>query len=435
MNMKSMAMTLVASVAFTGLMIQPAHANSGWLTTLLAAPQPENDGAPRFVSGTLVNAVFGDAAKVEVKVAGGEVQTFRVNSATVMTLGNQSRTLTQVAQTQLNKSVKLVIRRVDGERMVMRLFDDASWLSFTTSHKGDMHGSVKFFTARFIQIGERMFELNDATEFRLEGKKVGRKKLEGRTDLWVKGTVTNGVPVALIVADNAQSLGAVNGGAASTRPPSRGTGTGTGTQRPPSRGTGGTSGSERPPSRGDGQGSPTERPGNNRPAPGQNSRPPSRGSGSVSPTERAAQVQRGFAITLEFEILDSTDTKPGVVNDVVNAAAGEVDMKDMTLELYGSLQFNGQKLWEIAQKDHVPTVQQVFLVRPGGRSGPAGDFEIKAERLKLKGKLMDDDTITSSDVIFDVDLDLDLFALAGKGKQVFRKPGGKALLRVTVTAK
>lgn len=426
------------------------------LTSSLIMNQAAEGAAPKLESFTLVNINFGSTPSIVVKDSAGEQRTLIVNSATSFFNGGAAGTLTKFAQTCLNKTIYAQYQRSNGVVSVSKMWDSTSYTSWTNGHSGSRNGQVKGFYAKALLIGDHYYHIDDNTRFVMAGKDVVRKKLDGMPVLWIKCTVRNGKAMADVIADTSDSLG-VSPTGGNTRPPSnsrpKSTGTGSsgstnstgqspterGTGRPPSTGTGTGSpterGSGRPPSTGTGSSGSTNSTGQS-PTERSNGRPTSKGSGGLSPTERAARARTGYWVRVWWEITDANDNPQGSTpGDVLGGTAKAAGVNDDTLEVFGVLRINGTKKWEIKQDDAEKNKRvRGELVKP--RDTQSESFLVQSETAKLVGFLKDRDLASKSDMLFDLNLNLNLYEIwQGNKVKEYTVSGGKAKFFVEVRPK
>ncbi len=432
MKMKTLTSCWIATLAIALTSgAQASFTPSTIVTTAAIAAQENANPAPKLEKVTLVNINFGNNASLVVKDSDNKERTILVSPNAKLYNDLATGSLTKFAQNDLNKFIHIQTQKINNMVTVTKAWDPESYTKWVNEHNGMRNGQVSGLYAKALIIGDHQYLITDNTEFVVAGKSVTRKKLEGMPVLWVKCTVKNGVAIADRIADTSDSLGIVVQGD-STRPKSN--------SRPPSTGTGGgsqggsgvspteRSNSGRPVSTGDGKGSPTERP-------AKGERPKSTGTKSASPTERAAQAKRGYNVIITFTITDPNDNPQGnEPAEVAEAAAREVGVHDDTVEVYGLLKFNNTKRWEI-KRENAEKNKKVRNERVEPKDGSLPAFLVTSETLKLTGFLKDRDVMSKDDMLYDVNLTLNLFELAQGEAKEFKTNGGKATLTIKVVPK
>lgn len=409
------------------------------ITTNTVATQENANPAPKLEKVTLVNINFGNNASVVVKGSDNQQRTIIISANTKYYNDQTTGSLTKFAQNELSNQVHIQTQKVNDILTVTKIWDTESYTKWVNEHNGSRNGQVSGLYAKALLIGDQYYTITENTQFILEGKAVARKKLEGKPVLWVKCIVKNGVAIADKIADTSESLGVVIEGN-STRPPS--------SSRPASSGTVGGSQStggvsptekgklgERPASTGSGKGSPTEQ---NRPGekPTGNDRPTSTGKKALSPTERAAQAKKGYQVMITFTMTDTDDNPKGnEPAEVLKAAAKEIGVHDDTVEVYGLLKFNNVKRWEL-KRENAENNKKIKDERVEPKDGNLPAFLVTSETLKLTGFLKDRDNMSKDDMLYDVNLNLNLYELSlTREKKEYKTNGGKATMYITVVAK
>ncbi|HLO97593.1 MAG TPA: hypothetical protein VK171_03265 [Fimbriimonas sp.] len=375
--MKNSTKLTLALATLFAVQVAPIATATPLLVSTMLLTQAE-DAAPRYVSATITTVNFGSTASIKVKTDEGVEATYIVNDSSKMTIAGAAANLTTVYQKLNGQKAKFLIRKVASGFSVVNVWDDASWTSYLNLHNDVQMGAFKEMSGRILVLGDKAYKIDDNTVFMKGGKKVGRKKMEGLTQMWIKGDISSGYPVAKIIGDTTDSVGGVA-----------------------------SSGS-----------------GNNRPASGQNKRPASTGSSTT------------YYVTLSFKIIDSSDTEGGDLGEGVAKGYGVADKQ---VECFGSLNFNGKNWWKIVEKDATKNRKgenEVLAVVPktGAAYGSNGRFVVKESNLMLSGSLNDWDLATKFDQLMKVNLNLDLAQIANKGVQVYRTQDGKAQLQVNVVS-
>lgn len=432
MKMKTLTSCWIATLAIA-LTAGAQASMTPWavVTTAAVAAQENTNPAPKLEKVTLVNINFGNNASVVVKDSDNKEKTILVSLNTKYYNDLATGSLTKFAQNELNKSVHMQTQRINNVLTVTKLWDPESYTKWVNEHNGMRNGQVSGLYAKALIIGDHQYVISDNTEFVVAGKSVARKKLEGMPVLWVKCTVKNGVAIADRIADTSESLGIVIQGD-STRPKSNSrpasTGNGGGIQRGSTSSPTERSKSGRPASTGSGKGSPTEQT-----ALGE--RPKSTGTKTASPTERAAQAKRGYQVKITFTMTDTDDNPQGnEVAEVAEGVARGVGVHDDTVEVFGILKFNNVKRWEIT-RENAEKNKKVKNEKVEPKDGTLPAFLVTSETLKLTGFLKDRDGMSKDDMLYDIDLNLNLFDLAQGETKEFKTNGGKATMYITVVAK
>jgi|GEM_PF-2466870 len=439
MKLKSITACWLVLVAASATVAQANLTPWSLITTNTLATQENTNPAPKLEKVTLVNINFGNNASVVVKGTDNQQRTIVISANTKYYNDQTTGSLTKFAQNELNKQVHIQTQKVNGILTVTKIWDSESYTKWVNEHNGSRNGQVSGLYAKALIIGDQYYVINENTQFILEGKSVARKKLEGKPVLWVKCIVKNGVAIADKIADTSESLGVVvegnsNRPASNSRPASTGTGggiQGSGGKSPTEKGQLG----ERPASTGGGKGSPTEQ---NRSGekPTGNDRPKSTGTKSLTPTERAAQAKKGYQVIITFTMTDTDDNPQGnEPAEVATAVAKKAGVHDDTVEVFGILKFNNVKRWEL-KRDNADNNKKVKNERVEPKDGTLPAFLVKSESLKLTGYLKDRDTMSKDDMLYDVNLNLNLYELSLLGeKKEYKTNGGKATMYITVVAK
>lgn len=351
-------------------------------TTVLFA----QDAAPRYISGVLQTVNFGSTASIKVKTDEGIENTYIVNDQTKFSFATGTGTLTRVYQDLNGKAIKILVQKSTVGTRLVQIWDTAGWTAYLNLHEGPQMGTLRDLSGRIMVMTDKAYKIDDNTVFMLGGKKVGRKKFEGRTQIWIKGDTSSGFPVATVVGDTSAS---VNATVTNTN--------GNGTKRPASTGGG--------------------------------KRPASTGSSTAGTSSQVS-----YEVMVNFVIDDSDDTEGGEVGKTI---AGVYMAADKKLECFGTLKFNGNLWWEVKEdnaKDVRTGKDEIFAaLAPNGKPyAENGRFIVTGNTLKLNGKLLDWDMVGKPDELLKVDLDLSLNNLAGKGPQNYRTKDGKAAIRVSV---
>lgn len=418
-------LALLATSSSTNLVAQPLPVGSALPTVLLQ--QADQAPAPKLEKVTLININFGSNPSIVVKNAAGEQRSIVVFSNVNIRNDKTAGTLTKMAQTELNKLVHIQTERVNGVNSVTRMWDAESYADWVNGHNGSRNGQVKGLFPKALVLGDHVYTINDNTRFVLEGKNVGRKKLEGREVLWVKCVVKNGVAIADVIADTSTSLGVTPSGN-NSRPPSGG--------RPASVGNPNGTGN-----RGESGISPTER--------GNRERPASQGGSTKSPTERskantrsmtleerARQDQVGWKVKVTLEILDANDNptsgeKLEPVTDVMGAAAGAAGVGDQKVELYANLGISGSNSVDWKREDAEDRKHQKgdkIVLKQNGQ-----DFRlIKQYKLTLQGYVRDRDQLSKDDDLIEVNQSFVLYDLWVAQRTVIKPRNAKVQIIVEV---
>lgn len=364
--------------------------------SIVSQQNQENDQGPRILKGVLRNVVFGSSANITMEINNHQ-KTFVVNDATKYSISGSTQNLTAVAQKCTNAEIHVLVTKAQVGTLTNQIWDRSSWTTYLNRHQGTMNGTVKYFGAKLLQLGDYNFTINNNTKFVLAGKEVPRAKLKGKTTLWVTGDVKNDEAVAKVIADTSAGAGAQTSGG-NTRPESVGTG---------------------------------------RPTSSNNSRPDSAGTVAGASAASNAQAQRGYLVKIKFKILNSSDMPKGVVGDAVTSAANAVYYNDGKLECYGELSFNGIKWWSLSDSDAERLKANEYLFcKPKQNASYAknGGFVVKSPVLKLTGSIMDEDKLSKPDTIFTVNQSITLSELAGKSPKLYESKEHLAFMYVEVKA-
>ncbi|MCU0315051.1 MAG: hypothetical protein MUC92_00500 [Fimbriimonadaceae bacterium] len=394
------------------------------LPSLLLANAPESNPAPQIDKVTLVNLTFGNNPTVVVKNPEGKQRTISVRLDAKISNDKTTGTLTKMAQTEIGKSIHIMTQRTAGAVSVTRMWDAESYADWVNAHNGTRNGQVRGLFPKALHLGDHVYTITDNTRFVLEGKNVGRKKLEGRDVLWVKCVVKNGVALADVIADTSTSIGATPTGT-NTRPQSGG--------RPPSvsnpngprtRGESGTSPTERggrPDSVGDGTKSPTERPSTAR---------------TMTIEERARQDEIGWKVKVTLEILDSDDnpttgeaTEPLV--DVANEVSRKVGVGDQRVEVYANFSIFGSSSIEWKREDAEDRKHMKgdkIVLKDNNQEWRL----IKHGKLIFQGYFRDRDQLSKDDELIDIDKSWPMYDLWVAKRTVVKLGDSKAQFIIEV---